>query len=145
MVPLTGLEPVLNRFRWILSPLCLPFHHSGVFNPSNGGIWSWRDVLEGCSKTEIIKFEKVGCLQAQFGLGAAISPRDFKLCFLSGFYRNQKATKGIQKLACFLLFSRFVLILPGKYQKSTFCRFDKFLPGNGELPPNYRRLEVTRR
>ena len=33
MVPLTGLEPVLNRFRWILSPLCLPFHHSGVFNP----------------------------------------------------------------------------------------------------------------
>ena len=38
LVPLTGLEPVLNRFRWILSPLCLPFHHSGVFNPSNGGI-----------------------------------------------------------------------------------------------------------
>ena len=38
MVPLTGLEPVLNRFRWILSPLCLPFHHSGVFNPSNGGM-----------------------------------------------------------------------------------------------------------
>ena len=38
MVPLTGLEPVLNHFRWILSPLCLPFHHSGVFNPSNGGM-----------------------------------------------------------------------------------------------------------
>ena len=34
--------------------------------------------MEGCSETEIIKFEKVGCLQAQFGLGAAISPRDFK-------------------------------------------------------------------
>ena len=30
LVPLTGLEPVLNRFRRILSPLCLPFHHSGV-------------------------------------------------------------------------------------------------------------------
>ncbi len=34
--------------------------------------------MEGCSETEIIKFQKVGCLQAQFGLGAAISPRDFK-------------------------------------------------------------------
>ena len=31
MVPLTGLEPVLNRFRRILSPLCLPFHHSGEY------------------------------------------------------------------------------------------------------------------
>ena len=48
MVPLTGLEPVLNRFRWILSPLCLPFHHSGVFNP-----FKWRDMkLEGCSKAK---------------------------------------------------------------------------------------------
>lgn len=34
--------------------------------------------MEGCSETEIINFEKVGCLQAQFGLGAAISPQDFK-------------------------------------------------------------------
>ena len=34
--------------------------------------------MEGCSETEIIKFEKVGCLQALFGLGAANSPRDFK-------------------------------------------------------------------
>ena len=34
--------------------------------------------MEGCSETEIIKFEKVGCLQARFGLGAAISPQDFK-------------------------------------------------------------------
>jgi len=34
--------------------------------------------LEGCSETEIIKFEKPRCLQAQFGLGAASGPRDFK-------------------------------------------------------------------
>ena len=34
--------------------------------------------MEGCSKTEKIKFEKVGCLQALFGLGAASGPRDFK-------------------------------------------------------------------
>ena len=34
--------------------------------------------MEGCSETEIIKFEKVGCLQALFGLGAASGPRDFK-------------------------------------------------------------------
>ena len=34
--------------------------------------------MEGCSKTEKRKSQKVGCLQAQFGLGAAISPRDFK-------------------------------------------------------------------
>ncbi len=29
LVPLTGLEPVRCRQRGILSPLCLPFHHSG--------------------------------------------------------------------------------------------------------------------
>ena len=34
--------------------------------------------MEGCSETEIIKFEKVGWLQALFGLGAASGPRDFK-------------------------------------------------------------------
>lgn len=34
--------------------------------------------MEGCSETEIIKFEKVSCLQALFGLGAASGPRDFK-------------------------------------------------------------------
>ena len=34
--------------------------------------------MEGCSETEIIKFQKAGCLQAQFGLGAASGPRDFK-------------------------------------------------------------------
>ena len=34
--------------------------------------------MEGCSETEIIKFEKVGCLQTLFGLGAASGPRDFK-------------------------------------------------------------------
>ena len=28
MVPLTGLEPVLNRFRWILS--AIPYSYSGV-------------------------------------------------------------------------------------------------------------------
>ena len=34
--------------------------------------------MEGCSKTEKRKSQKVGCLQAQFGLGAASGPRDFK-------------------------------------------------------------------
>lgn len=34
--------------------------------------------MEGCSETEIIKFEKLRCLQALFGLGAASGPRDFK-------------------------------------------------------------------
>ena len=29
MVPVTGLEPVRCRQRWILSPLRLPFHHTG--------------------------------------------------------------------------------------------------------------------
>ena len=32
MVPVTGLEPVRCRQRWILSPLRLPFHHTGRFN-----------------------------------------------------------------------------------------------------------------
>ena len=34
--------------------------------------------MEGCSKTEERKSQKVGCLQALFGLGAASGPRDFK-------------------------------------------------------------------
>ena len=34
--------------------------------------------MEGCSNTEKRKSQKVGCLQAQFGLGAAFAPRDFK-------------------------------------------------------------------
>ena len=29
LVPVTGLEPVRHRWRWILSPLRLPFHHTG--------------------------------------------------------------------------------------------------------------------
>ena len=29
LVPVTGLEPVRCRQRWILSPLRLPFHHTG--------------------------------------------------------------------------------------------------------------------
>ncbi len=30
MVPVTGLEPVRCCQRGILSPLCLPFHHTGL-------------------------------------------------------------------------------------------------------------------
>ena len=30
LVPVTGLEPVRHRWRWILSPLRLPFHHTGM-------------------------------------------------------------------------------------------------------------------
>ena len=30
VVPVTGLEPVRHRWRWILSPLRLPFHHTGI-------------------------------------------------------------------------------------------------------------------
>ena len=30
LVPVTGLEPVRHRWRRILSPLRLPFHHTGV-------------------------------------------------------------------------------------------------------------------
>ena len=31
VVPVTGLEPVRCRQRWILSPLRLPFHHTGRY------------------------------------------------------------------------------------------------------------------
>ena len=31
LVPVTGLEPVRCRQRWILSPLRLPFHHTGRY------------------------------------------------------------------------------------------------------------------
>ena len=30
VVPLAGLEPARVFALWILSPLCLPYHHSGV-------------------------------------------------------------------------------------------------------------------
>ena len=29
LVPVAGLEPARHRWRWILSPLRLPFHHTG--------------------------------------------------------------------------------------------------------------------
>ena len=56
--------------------------------------------MEGCSKTEIIKFEKVGCLQAQFGLGAAISTWNFSSyqCF-----RKRKTSDGNIKIVCNLV------------------------------------------
>ena len=31
LVPVAGLEPARHRWRWILSPLRLPFHHTGVY------------------------------------------------------------------------------------------------------------------
>ena len=34
LVPVTGLEPVRCRQRWILSPLRLPFHHTGIYQNS---------------------------------------------------------------------------------------------------------------
>ena len=34
--------------------------------------------MEGCSNTEKNQIEIDGCLQAQFGLGAAFGPWDFK-------------------------------------------------------------------
>ena len=63
MVPLTGLEPVLNCFRQILSLLCLPFHHSGAnlfLIPPRKIIPCRRDVQEGCRKTKEYEIEKVG-------------------------------------------------------------------------------------
>ena len=32
VVPVAGLEPARDRSQGILSPRCLPFHHTGVFN-----------------------------------------------------------------------------------------------------------------
>ena len=32
LVPVTGLEPVRDRSQGILSPWCLPFHHTGAAN-----------------------------------------------------------------------------------------------------------------
>ena len=39
VVPVTGLEPVRDLSQGILSPRCLPFHHTGVdlTNVSRGG------------------------------------------------------------------------------------------------------------
>ena len=41
LVPVTGLEPVRCRQRWILSPLRLPFHHTGSYI-SNGHLQKSR-------------------------------------------------------------------------------------------------------
>ena len=34
LVPVAGLEPARHRWRWILSPLRLPFHHTGNYQHS---------------------------------------------------------------------------------------------------------------
>ena len=41
MVPLTGLEPVRHFCQRILSPRCLPFHHSGMME-SRAGTDGWE-------------------------------------------------------------------------------------------------------
>lgn len=42
-MPKTGLEPVRDFSRQILSLLCLPFHHSGLFHSRQGLWWALRD------------------------------------------------------------------------------------------------------
>ena len=56
--------------------------------------------MEGCSKTEERKSQKVGCLQALFGLGAAISTWNFSSyqCF-----RKRKISVGNIKIVCNLI------------------------------------------
>ena len=44
LVPVTGLEPVRCRQRWILSPLRLPFHHTG----RNEFLLTFSGGLTGC-------------------------------------------------------------------------------------------------
>ena len=63
--------------------------------------------MEGCSKIEIIKFQKPRCLQALFGLGAAISPRDFKAAMSDILsyqcFRKLKIFVGNIKIVCNLV------------------------------------------
>ena len=63
--------------------------------------------MEGCSETEERKSQKVGCLQALFGLGAGFSPRDFKSA-MSGIlsyqcFRKLKILVGNIKIVCNLV------------------------------------------
>ena len=82
MVPVTGLEPVRHRWRWILSPLRLPFHHTGKFifkfplqnrSSENGG-----QNRRAIQKTLHIHFQKVLVFQ-----GKSHTPEDLANQILS--------------------------------------------------------------
>ena len=70
MVPVTGLEPVRHRWRWILSPLRLPFHHTGSY--ISGVCLQFearinrRDILEGHPKKRTYSISKKRCGTSTF-------------------------------------------------------------------------------
>ena len=82
MVPVTGLEPVRHRWRWILSPLRLPFHHTGrcygiihyLFQNSKG------KVLKNGSRLFSAVFFRI-CIGTVPGIGFfALANMDFIIC-----------------------------------------------------------------
>ena len=92
MVPVTGLEPVRHRWRWILSPLRLPFHHTGICatyystNPTKmqekfcrtglpSGVFSafGNDIQIGTEVTLIALALNVACAAIQWGQGMPLS------------------------------------------------------------------------
>ena len=69
LVPVTGLEPVRHRWRWILSPLRLPFHHTGncifKFPLQNRSSENGGQNRRAIQKTLHIHFQKVLVFQGE--------------------------------------------------------------------------------
>ena len=84
--------------------------------------------MEGCSETEIIKFEKVGCLQALFGLGAASGPRDFKSAMSTDFI-----------MAAFVLFILALIVPAVKWAEKT-CAARVGIPARAAQMPSIAPL-----
>ena len=82
MVPVTGLEPVRHRWRWILSPLRLPFHHTGncifKFPLQNRSSENGGQNRRAIQKTLHIHFQKVLVFQ-----GKSHTPEDLANQILS--------------------------------------------------------------
>ena len=81
-MPVTGLEPVRCRQRWILSPLRLPFHHTGSYI-SNGHPQKGHGEIGGPFRRSIkklldIQFQKSIAMQSLSLTAAESDELDFE-------------------------------------------------------------------
>ena len=133
LVPLTGLEPVLNRFRWILSPLCLPipsYPHILFFtNRSTRNVFLLR-CPKFFTRCPLAKFRPRPRAQlASSAPGGARIASQFhhariekSLCF----YSARQPGWGISPDPRFIKTGKPVL---------TSCRGDHWSPAGGKSPP----------
>ena len=143
MVPVTGLEPVRHRWRWILSPLRLPFHHTGncifKFPLQNRSSENGGQNRRAIQKTLHIHFQKVLVFQ-----GKSHTPEDLANQILS--YSSHSEPNGLNrnKTVFSVTFQNIknpkkpykISIFDAKHQK-----YKQFVPSSiiGNQIPNLRR------